>query len=101
MAKKCMIARERLREKLSQRARATRQEIKAIINSETVEFDEKLDQVKRLNKRRRDESASRHVRRCRSCGRPHAVYRKFGLCRICLRNHAMRGDIPGLVKSSW
>ena len=22
--------------------------------------------------------------RCRRCGRPRAVYRKFGLCRICL-----------------
>lgn len=39
--------------------------------------------------------------RCHSCGRPRAVYRKFGLCRICLRNHAHAGVIPGMTKSSW
>ena len=35
------------------------------------------------------------------CGRPHAVYSKFGLCRICLRELAYKGEIPGLKKSSW
>ena len=35
------------------------------------------------------------------CGRPHAVYRKFGLCRICLRELAHNGAIPGMTKSSW
>ena len=39
--------------------------------------------------------------RCSKCGRPHAVYRKFGLCRICLREIAHEGMIPGLTKSSW
>ncbi|TMI79896.1 MAG: type Z 30S ribosomal protein S14 [Bacillati bacterium ANGP1] len=39
--------------------------------------------------------------RCRSCGRPRAVFRKFGLCRICLRTLAHRGEIPGVVKASW
>jgi small subunit ribosomal protein S14 len=34
-------------------------------------------------------------------GRPHGVYRKFGLCRNKIREAAMRGDIPGLVKASW
>ena len=35
------------------------------------------------------------------CGRPHAYMRKFGLCRICFRNMALRGDLPGVRKSSW
>src|SRR5450756_2021427 len=35
------------------------------------------------------------------CGRPHSVYRKFGLCRICLREMAHRGELPGVTKSSW
>jgi small subunit ribosomal protein S14 len=39
--------------------------------------------------------------RCQLCGRPRAVYRKFGLCRICLRERALRGELPGVVKSSW
>ena len=39
--------------------------------------------------------------RCRRCGRPRSVYRKFGLCRNQLREAAMRGDVPGLVKASW
>ncbi|MEX1357816.1 MAG: type Z 30S ribosomal protein S14 [Gaiellaceae bacterium] len=39
--------------------------------------------------------------RCNRCGRPRAVYKKFGLCRICLRELAHQGVIPGMTKSSW
>ena len=39
--------------------------------------------------------------RCQVCGRPHSVYRKFGLCRIELRDLGNKGMIPGLTKSSW
>ena len=39
--------------------------------------------------------------RCNKCGRPRAVYKKFGLCRICLRTLAHQGSIPGMTKSSW
>jgi small subunit ribosomal protein S14 len=39
--------------------------------------------------------------RCNRCGRPRAVYKKFGLCRICLRQLAHEGAIPGMTKSSW
>jgi small subunit ribosomal protein S14 len=39
--------------------------------------------------------------RCRLCGRPRAVYRKFGICRICFRNLASDGLIPGVRKASW
>ena len=39
--------------------------------------------------------------RCNRCGRPHSVYRKFGLCRVCLRELAHRGERPGVTKSSW
>ncbi len=44
---------------------------------------------------------TRAYTRCRKCGRPRAVYRKFGLCRICLREMAHQGFIPGMTKSSW
>ena len=44
---------------------------------------------------------TRQQSRCRRCGRPRAVYRKFGLCRLCLRQLAHQGFIPGMTKSSW
>jgi small subunit ribosomal protein S14 len=44
---------------------------------------------------------TRAYTRCNRCGRPRAVYRKFGLCRICLRELAHEGAIPGMTKSSW
>jgi len=44
---------------------------------------------------------TRQYTRCSRCGRPRAVYRKFGLCRICLRDLAHEGFIPGMTKSSW
>ncbi|WP_055482784.1 type Z 30S ribosomal protein S14 [Sphaerimonospora mesophila] len=39
--------------------------------------------------------------RCSRCGRPRAVYRKFGLCRVCFREMAHRGELPGITKASW
>jgi len=44
---------------------------------------------------------TREYTRCRKCGRPRSVYRKFGICRICLRELAHQGYIPGMKKSSW
>jgi small subunit ribosomal protein S14 len=44
---------------------------------------------------------TRRVRRCKLCGRPRAVYRKFGVCRICFRELADEGLIPGVKKASW
>lgn len=43
----------------------------------------------------------RQRNRCQICGRPRAFLRKFGLCRLCFRNHALRGEIPGVRKASW
>lgn len=43
----------------------------------------------------------RGVNRCNRCGRPRAVYRKFGLCRVCLREMANKGEVPGVRKASW
>ncbi len=39
--------------------------------------------------------------RCKICGRPHAVLRKFGICRVCFRELAYKGQIPGVKKASW
>lgn len=43
----------------------------------------------------------RHRNRCRVCGRPRGVYRKFGLCRIHFRDLALQGYLPGVTKASW
>jgi len=43
----------------------------------------------------------RHKNRCKQCGRARAFLRKFEMCRICFRLYALRGDIPGVIKSSW
>ncbi len=50
---------------------------------------------------RKPKFAVRAYTRCNRCGRPKSVYRKFGLCRICLRELALKGDLPGVTKSSW
>jgi small subunit ribosomal protein S14 len=55
-----------------------------------------------VNKQRRPQKFRvRNYTRCNRCGRPRAVFRKFGLCRICLRDLAHQGSIPGMTKSSW
>ncbi len=43
----------------------------------------------------------RERNRCPLCGRPRAYIRKFNMCRLCFRKLALRGDIPGVIKSSW
>lgn len=43
----------------------------------------------------------RAYNRCPVCGRPRAYIRKFGICRICFRSMALKGELPGVVKSSW
>ncbi|MCI2974550.1 MAG: type Z 30S ribosomal protein S14 [Ferrimicrobium sp.] len=50
---------------------------------------------------RRPKYRVRAYTRCQRCGRPHAVFRKFGLCRICLREMAHLGELPGVSKASW
>ncbi len=101
MAKKSMIAREAKRERMVQKYAAKRAELKAVISSSTASDDEKWDAQIQLQKLPRDSSPVRQQRRCQVTGRPHGVYRKFGLSRNILRQAAMRGDVPGLVKSSW
>ncbi len=101
MAKKSMIERDRKRARLVARYQAKRAALKAIIKdprSTAQQIDEALLKLQKLP---RDSSPSRQQRRCRISGRPHAVYRKFGLCRNKLREAVMRGDVPGVVKASW
>ncbi|MCE5282366.1 MAG: type Z 30S ribosomal protein S14 [Deltaproteobacteria bacterium] len=50
---------------------------------------------------RKPKFSVRTYNRCPICGRPRAYYRKFDMCRICLRNLSLKGEIPGVIKSSW
>lgn len=101
MAKASMIAREKKRSKMVDKYAEKRAALKAVIKSQTASDEEKWDAQVKLQKLPRDASPSRQRNRCQVTGRPHGVYRKFGLCRNKLREHAMKGDIPGLTKASW
>lgn len=101
MAKKSMIAREKKRSRMVAKYAGKRAAIKAVLNDPKASDDDKWDAQVALQKLPRDASPVRQQRRCQVTGRPHAVYRKFGLCRNKLREAAMRGDVPGLVKASW
>jgi len=101
MAKKSMIARELKRAKLVARYAETRKKLKAIIRNIHSSDDERQVAQARLNAMPRDASPTRQRSRCAITGRPHGVYRKFGLGRNKLREGAMRGEIPGMTKASW
>jgi len=101
MAKVSMINRERKRAKLVTKFAAKRQALKAQIIDESLPDEERMAAVVKLQKLPRDSSPARIRNRCRITGRPHGVYRKFGMSRNKLRKAAMRGDVPGLVKASW
>lgn len=101
MAKTSMIEREKKRIQTVQKYAAKRAELKAKIKNPDTDPEVRAEAVQQLQKLPRDASPVRVQRRCRLTGRPHAVYRKFGLSRNKLRETAMRGEIPGLTKSSW
>lgn len=101
MAKQSMIAREKKRTLTVEKFATKRAELKAIIQDPSASDDDKWAAQVKLQKLPRDANPVRQRRRCQLTGRPHGVYRKFGLCRNKLREAAMRGDVPGLVKASW
>ena len=101
MAKKSMIQRELKRAKLVAKYAEKRKELKAIIRNVNSTDDERRAAQAKLNAMPRDASPTRQRSRCAITGRPHGVYRKFGLGRNKLREGAMKGEIPGLTKASW
>lgn len=101
MAKKSMIQRELKRAKMVARYANKRSKLKAIISNVNSSDEEKQLAQAKLNSLPRDSSPIRQRKRCAITGRPHGVYRKFGLGRNKLREAAMSGEIPGLTKASW
>ncbi|MEJ2089388.1 MAG: 30S ribosomal protein S14 [Gammaproteobacteria bacterium] len=101
MAKNSMIEREKKRAKIVAKYAAKRAALKAIVNDRNASDEDRWEAQMKLQSLPRDASPVRRQRRCGLTGRPHGVYRKFGLGRNKLREAAMRGDVPGLVKASW
>ena len=101
MAKRCMIEREIKRSKTVRKYAAKRAELKAVIANINLPEEERYNAQLKLQALPRDASPCRQRNRCRVTGRPHGFYRKFGLARNKLREHAMNGEVPGLVKASW
>ena len=89
MAKKSNLARDLKRQKMITKYAAKRAELKALGDQEG------------LRKLPRNSSPSRWKNRCQETGRPHAYMRTFGLSRLSFREHASKGEIPGITKSSW
>ena len=89
MAKKSIIARDLKRQKMIKKYAAKRAELKA------------AGDLEGLHLLPRNSSPTRKKNRCSETGRPRAYMRKFGLSRLSFREHAAKGEIPGVRKSSW
>ena len=101
MAKKSMIAREVKRLKLSSAYAEKRKELINVISGADTSSEDQFQAMLDLQKLPRDSCPVRKRNRCALTGRPRGNYRKFGLCRNKLREVIMRGEAPGVVKSSW
>jgi small subunit ribosomal protein S14 len=89
MARKSNVARDVKRRKMHEKYAAKRAELKA------------LGDLEGLAKLPRNSSPTRLKNRCVETGRPHGYMRTFGLSRISFREHASKGEIPGVTKASW
>lgn len=89
MAKKSIIARDLKRQNMYVKYAAKRAELKKLGDSEG------------LHNLPRNSSPTRRKNRCLETGRPRGYMRTFGLSRISFREHAVKGEIPGVTKSSW
>ena len=101
MAKISMVEREKKRIRTVKKYAEKRAQLKEIIRNPETSEEDRWDALVALQKMPRNASSIRLRNRCGLTGRPHGYYRKFGLSRNKLREAAMRGDVPGLVKSSW
>ncbi|MGA0839724.1 MAG: 30S ribosomal protein S14 [Pseudomonadales bacterium] len=101
MAKTSMIEREKKRARKVAKYAKKRAALKAILDDRSATDEARWEAQVKFQQLPRDASPIRQRRRCGLTGRPHGVYRKFGLGRNKLRESAMRGDVPGLVMASW
>jgi small subunit ribosomal protein S14 len=101
MAKTSMVEKNKYRESLSKRQLPKRSALKKIVMDRSTPIEERFEAQLKLNELPRNGARVRIRNRCEMTGRPRGVYRKFKLSRIGLRDLASRGQLPGVVKSSW
>ncbi len=101
MAKTSQINRDNKRKKLIARYAEKRAALRARLNDPNASIDEKLKVQEEFAKLPRNSCPTRLNRRCEVSGRSKSYYRKFGISRIALRELALRGQLPGVRKSSW
>ena len=101
MAKKSAIERNLKRMRLAERYAAKRARMKALAKDQDASPEDRFNARLKLAQLPRNSSPVRIRMRCLITGRPHGNYRKFRMSRIALRELASRGQIPGMVKSSW
>jgi len=101
MAKVCMVERDKKRKKLVKSLAAKRAQLKAIIKDRNISPEERFQAVLKLDELPANSSKTRMRNRCAVSGRPRGYFRKLNLSRIALRDLASRGELPGIVKSSW
>ena len=101
MAKTSMVEREKKRQRTVAKYAKKREQLRAAIRDPKSTDEQRWEAQTALQKLPRDANPVRLRTRCEITGRPRGVYRRFNLGRNKLREAAMRGDIPGLVKSSW
>lgn len=101
MATKAKVAKNEQRKKIVARYRERREELKALSTDPSLSLEDRQSARMVLSQLPRDGSPTRVRNRCILTGRPRGYYRKFGVSRIALRELALRGELPGMVKSSW
>jgi small subunit ribosomal protein S14 len=101
MAKTSQVLRDQKRIKLIQKYKERRAALRKKLADQNASIDEKLEAQKKFAKLPRNSCPTRLKRRCRITGRSRAYYRKFGISRIALRDLALKGQLPGVRKSSW
>ena len=101
MAKTSSIERNKKREQLAKKFAARRAKLRATALDESLPLEERFDARLKLAQLPRNSAVTRVRNRCELSGRPRAFYRKLKLSRIALRDLASKGQIPGMVKSSW
>jgi small subunit ribosomal protein S14 len=101
MAKKSQVHRDRKRKALIEKHAEKRAELRKRLNDANVSIEEKLEIQEQFAKLPRNSCPTRLNRRCEVTGRSKSYYRKFGISRIALRELTLRGQLPGMRKSSW
>jgi small subunit ribosomal protein S14 len=101
MAKLSQVLRDQRRKKLIEKYAEKRAALRKRLNDANVSIEEKLQIQEQFAKLPRNSCPTRLKRRCEVSGRSRGYYRKFGISRIALRDLALRGQLPGVRKSSW